>query len=800
MGVPVGALNKIILPGVALGLGLGLGAAQAAPEPAPAPAKTDAAAKGKAAAEIEEVVVTVQRTTRSAVSIAGSELQKILPGVASLKAIQTLPGVVFRTADPWGNNEQNETLYIHGFSLQQLGYTFDGVPLGDQQYGNYNGLSPSRAVTSENIARVILSSGAGDLSTPSASNLGGTVETFSVDPAAERGGLVQQTFGSNETTRTFIRLDSGAFAGNNYFYASGLHHSAKAWDFEGYQRGDQVNAKYVHEWAKSKFTAYFDYNDKVEPNEDSIVYGPNDKNPPYTRPFLYPDLNAAINYLSATGAPPASAGSNFRNYHSAAQRQDYLTYARFDTSVADGIDWSTQAYFHNNTGRGIVAGPINQAGLPGLFSVYFPGQDLKALFGGLGYAVRTTEYLIEREGVTSTVKAQVGDHALQAGAWFEYNHSAQNRNWYPFSAANNDLSPYDKPINKNFSQYGHDGITKDLQFHLQDQWRARPDLLIQAGFKSSLQWGYGTFPVQQRNLASNPNPTLYPTGEIDTLEGFLPQAGVVYDLNANDQAFVNVQKNLRQFIVYGASGPSPWSLGSQAAFDLFKKTAKPETAWTYEAGLRTKRDVALGPITAVEGQVNYYHVDFSNRLLQISSTPVILSLVSGSSILANVGSVKIDGADLAATIHFGPHISLYDAFSYNASVYQDNYVTGAANTVVPTAGKTVPGNPKVLNKFIASVDYGPVSAQISGDYLGKRFTTFTNDLSVPSSFLLGFQAEYRFETAPGTFLKDMRLRVNVTNLANSKGADTVVVGAASGTYNFYPIAPRMVFVNLSGAF
>ena len=83
----------------------------------------------------------------------------------AFKAIQTLPGVDFETADPWGNNEQNETLYVHGFSLQQLGFTFDGVPLGDQQYGNYNGLSPSRAVTSENVSKVLLESGAGDLAT-----------------------------------------------------------------------------------------------------------------------------------------------------------------------------------------------------------------------------------------------------------------------------------------------------------------------------------------------------------------------------------------------------------------------------------------------------------------------------------------------------------------------------------------------------------------------------------------------------------------------------------------------------------
>ena len=263
--------------------------------------------------------------------------------------------------------------------------------------------------------------------------------------------------------------------------------------------------------------------------------------------------------------------------------------------------------------------------------------------------------------------------------------------------------------------------------------------------------------------------------------------------------FVNVQKNLRQFINYAAAGFSPWSLGSQAAFDLFKNTAKPETSWTYEAGLRSKRVLDGGFITAIEGQANYYHVDFSNRLLQISATPVILSLVSGAAILANVGSVTTDGVDVAATLHFGEHFKIYEAISYNRSVYQDNYTTGAANTVVPTAGKLVPGMPSWMNKFVASFDYGDFSAQVLGDYVGRRFATYTNDLSVDGYFQMGLQAEYRLPTPP-SWLKDLKLRVNVTNLLDEKGTSTLVVGAASGTYNTYPIPPRMVFATVSTSF
>ena len=768
-------------------------AAQTADTAATVPAASDTATT--------EVVVTATRKTRSSVELGGAELQKILPGVNALKAIQTLPGVLFETADPWGNNEQNETLFIHGFSLQQLGYTFDDVPLGDQQYGNWNGLSPSRAVTSENIGKVLLASGAGDLGTASTSNLGGTIDTYSNDPSADRGLTVGETVGSYDTFRTYLRYDTGNLGNGNSAYVSVLNHDASAWDFHAHQKDKQLNAKFVHQGDTSRLTAYFDYDTKVEPNEDSIVHGPNDPTPPYTRPFLYNDYDAALSYLGAIGAPPASDHSNFRNYHSAAQREDYLAYLKYDAKLGDNMSWSTQGYYHYDYGRGIVAGPINQAGLPGLFAVYYPGQDLKTLFGGTGFAVRTTEYLINRGGLISTFKWHLGNHDIEAGLWSEKEFSTQHRAWYPFAAANNDLTPYDIPTGANFDQYFGRFNISVFNFHVQDQWRLAPNLLLSYGFKSSNQDGHGWFPINQKNAPTTaPAAQIhYPTGTIRTHEGFLPQVGLVWDATPGDQLYVDAQKNVRHFIVYGAGG-SAWSLANQPAFDLFKSTVKPETSWTYEAGYRFHHKLDLGPITGIEGQASVYHVDFSNRLLSISPTSTILSLVAGAAILANVGSVKTDGADLAGTVHFGSHLSFYDALSYNRSIYQDNYTVGAANTVVPTAGKSVPASPDWLNKFVLSANYGPWSGELTGDYVGDRFATYTNDLKVDSYFLTGLQASYRFTLPEGSIADTARISLNVTNLGDIKGVSTLVVGAASGTYNTYPIPPRQYFVNVTTKF
>ena len=221
---------------------------------------------------IETVIVTSDReSTHSAVEINNVQAQKILPGISPLKAIQSLPGVLYATADPWGNNEQNESLVVHGFTTQQLGYTMDGVPLGDQQYGNYNGLSPSRAVTSENVRACAWTSGAGSLGVASTSNLGGAIETFSSDPHdSVRRGCRARPAAAMTPAASFLRLDCGDI-GDGFMRLSVLSAPEPArLGFRWLSAWRPAQPEIVHANDVGKFTFYADWNSKVEPNEDAI--------------------------------------------------------------------------------------------------------------------------------------------------------------------------------------------------------------------------------------------------------------------------------------------------------------------------------------------------------------------------------------------------------------------------------------------------------------------------------------------------------------------------------------------------
>ncbi|MES3151955.1 TonB-dependent receptor [Sphingomonas faeni] len=770
-----------------------------------------------------DIVVTAT-TTRSVSQVSAVEIQKVLPGISPLKALQTLPGVTFLTADPWGNNEQNISLFIHGFNQQQLGYTLDGVPLGDQTYGNFNGLSPQRAIISENVGRITLATGAGDLGTPSTSNLGGTIDAFSSDPKQDLGATIQQVVGSYSTSRTYARIDSGDLGDGTRLYVSGVRQRARAWDFNGRQGGYQANAKVVHDDSNGTLTAYFAYSDKTEPNEDatSIVVRPatgttaaidNRGVAPYVRPFLYPDATNAIAYYKSAeyAAVNAAPGANYRNYYSDAQRTDYLGYVKYDWKIAPGLTWSNQGYFHHNDGVGVVAGPVTAAGLPTLFSFYFPGAPgssptsapnlarLSTIFGGSGIATRTTEYRIDRVGAISTLRADIGDHQIEIGGWYEHQSSSAKRRWYAFDA-NNPSTPYDRPLDLAqplITQYHSEIRVDEIQTHIQDAWKIVPTLTLQAGFKSTFQKASQTVPVQPIPGSFTGSREL-PTGKIDTSRVFLPQAGALWEASEHEQVFVNAQKNIRQFQTSAAAGQSPFALGSQTLFEFFKANTKPETSWTYEGGIRTQRSLDFGPLTGFQGQISVYHVDFSNRLLSISPNATITAIVSGATILQNVGSVKTDGIDVAGTLRFGSAFSLYNALSYNNSRFGDNYLNGT--TTVLTKGRKVPGAPAWLNKTVATLSVAPFDVQLIGDYLGRRYATFTNDLSVGGYFTLSGRIGVDVPLSQGFVAKKMTLSLNVTNITNKRAESTLSVGAASGTYNFFPLAPRQVFGTVSIGF
>ncbi len=169
--------------------------------------------------EIETVVVIGAGETRSVSTLLPANLDVLPPGTSVQKALNFLPGVMAQSIDALGVNEQSLTLQVRGFSTTHLGYTLDGMPLGDGAYNNYNGLTISRALISENLGRADLATGIAGLSIASTSNLGGAVTYVSSAPHEEMGFTASQSVGSEDGLRTFVRFDTGEYNGFSAYFS-----------------------------------------------------------------------------------------------------------------------------------------------------------------------------------------------------------------------------------------------------------------------------------------------------------------------------------------------------------------------------------------------------------------------------------------------------------------------------------------------------------------------------------------------------------------------------------------------------
>ena len=79
----------------------------------------------------DRVVIIGQGETRQTQTLTEADLDLEAAGSSPIKLIESLPGVNYTAADPFGAYEWAVNINIRGFQKDQLGYTLDGVPLGD---------------------------------------------------------------------------------------------------------------------------------------------------------------------------------------------------------------------------------------------------------------------------------------------------------------------------------------------------------------------------------------------------------------------------------------------------------------------------------------------------------------------------------------------------------------------------------------------------------------------------------------------------------------------------------------------
>jgi len=729
------------------------------------------AADADAGAEGDEIVVFGKGETRQVQEVTAQDIVKLTPGSSPIKAIEKLPSVNVQASDPFGNYEWSTRVTIRSFSQNQLGFNFDGIPLGDMSYGNYNGLHVSRAISSENIGTVRVSQGAGALGSQATNNLGGTIETFSMDPLDHFAAQANATYGSDNTLRGFVRLNVGSPEGFRGYVSYGYGATDK---YKGSGTQDQhiVNAKGVLPVGEGQIDGWFSYSDRREQDYQDMSldmlnrlgYGSDNTYPDYALAVQLADIG---NNRGDTGAPVsnAAAGTVYPGkytsvddayYDASGLRKDTLAAVGYKTPLSETANFAIKSYYHHDKGMGLWATP------------YVPSPT------GAPISIRTTEYDINRWGVFGSVDFTVADiNKVTVGGWYEHNKFNQARRFYALTSRTDPGRSFrDYPTNPFFTQWNFNYYTDTLQYYVEDAINLG-QVKINVGWK-----GY-----QVKNRAEAIIKDVYPEGKFKTEDWFQPHVGAVLEAGANTEIFVSFTQATRAFPTVNGS---IWGT-TQAGFDKIKNTIKPESSDTYELGARYNT-------SKFNGVVGVYLVNFRDRLLGVASGP---DIVGSPSVLQNVGAVRSVGFEAAGDLKITKSVSLFGSYTYTDATYRDDVVDGAGNRTA-LKDKTVVDAPKHMARGELSYDDGHFFARFALNYMSKRYFTYLNDRSVPGRVLADAALGYRFGpdgrfeiqlNGSNLFDKQYIGTINSAGTGNSGDRQTLLVGA-----------PQQFFATLKAGF
>ncbi|WP_170841981.1 TonB-dependent receptor [Sphingomonas gellani] len=678
-----------------------------------------------------DIVVLGRGETRQVQTLTKSDLDAQPPAASPIKALEKLPSVNFQSADPLGVNEYSTSISVRSFGQTQLGYTLDGMPLGNMSYGSFNGLHISRAAISENVAGAELAQGAGALDTPASSNLGGTIKFTTVDPSQTLGGEIDAGYGSQNTYRLFARLDTGDLGDGTRAYISGAHLDQPKWKGNGKTSSWQTNAKLISPLGPdTTLTVYGAYSDLATDDymdvSRSIVdrYG-------WNWDYLRYDWATAVALATAYQANPSGdCGGNAyplgircvddTYYDGTTLRSDVLGYLRLESRLSDKVQVRVQPYFHHNRGEGTWWYPYS--GTP----------------GGAPLFVRSSGYGLDRWGATAAVTVELGAHSIEAGGWLERADVMSRRLRYGIAADGSNWGHRQWPrMSDAFgSYYDFRYDVRTNQGFLQDTWQVTDALKVTAGFKAL------DVDVRARTIQTT---ITQAQGKIEARDLFLPQAGVNYMVTHDFELFGSYAEN------FSAFGSGPFST-DQASFDATSGDLKPESSRTFEGGLRLH-------LPRFEGVLAGYHVKFRNRLAGFSPCSVIETCAS---ITSNVGSVTTYGIEAAGTWRLVRHLSLFGSYSYTNAQYDDDTVNGAGEVVLRTRDRQVVGVPRHIANAEVAYDDGTVFGRVGAGYQSRRYYTFLNDASIDGRIVASLSLGVRF--AGDGPLAGLEVQGNVTNL------------------------------------
>lgn len=663
--------------------------------------------------------------------------------------VQLMPGALVSTTDPFGLSEQF-SLNVHGLGQDELGYVLEGMPVND--IGYYTAY-PSQFIDSENMDEISLAQGSADLDSPVISATGGLMTITMLDPSTHPGGLVDASYGSYDTYRGFLRLDSGLIGNTGLRgFASYSYTHSNDWHGPGAVIRQHLDSKLVKEWDNgSRFTLSAEWHNGVTPTymlPTKAAFAANGINNNYESSFTpgdggYWKLNVGtfrIFYLSAPSkwAITPNLSMNITPYY-----QYGYGNSPYGTTLSDT---------GNFEGTGPGSGPFD-LNIPNSAA---NGGVVEANFQDLQY----------RYGLVNKVNYTWGPNTFVIGYWVDHSDETDTGTFGGVSATGEPLdlwadhhSSYIRlPSGAPYLSLGDRVHTNVFEPFIGDTIHLLDDnLTLEAGFKEAWVWrhGFNEVPGPQKDVS------------VDAIEP-LPRFAAKYKISDNHEVFVEVSTNFRT--------PSEQTMFNNYyggfAYQEANPNQKAEYSVSESIGYRYHGSLGTATISA-------FNFDFTNRQLAFVTGP---NLINES---INAGSQSTNGIDFEAGSRKWHNFSLYLSAEYLHSVDNSNLpildpVTGAT-TYLPTAHKATIRSPKYQGAVGISYDDGTFFGNFSVKATSSQYATFMNDEKIPGYATANLALGVRL---PNDGLRARpELKVNLTNLTGQNYLSAV----AGPTSNAKPV-------------
>ena len=708
-----------------------------------------------------------EEATKTRSTVTRDAIDKLSPSANPYQMVQMLPGANVSSVDAFGLVGGNITM--RGFNSDQIGLTIEGAPVNDS--GNY-ALYPQEYVDAENISQVSIAQGYSDLDSPHIGATGGVMNIYMREPSKTYGGMVGFSLGTQQTTREFVRIETGQI-GDFRAYASYSHYQGNHWNDPGHNNRNHIDFKGVYEPGQGNRIAL------------SVIYN-EAKNNSYKTPTLaeYAAGTGWLTSLPGTFFNPASATTPDRTAGSASNWYGFkinpfknaIVSLPSNFAINSNLTYDVVPYYWYGFGNGggtanMTEGPTSSTS-GGMFygSSRITGQDFDnngiVSSGGktLYYNPSITE--TNRPGMINKLTYTIGDHKLIAGYWFELASHHQTAPYAALAADGSIVAPFltsgayvigsGSTNNVGAVMERRDQVTRTTtnMVFVGDTWSIDNRWTMELGLKQAFL---------QRHVTNN-LPGATPVVDYSD-QATLPQLGLRYKLDDKNQIFASLGTSFRSTPNNTLADSFSNSSGAKTPW----QAAPTEKSFTAELGHRYQGETFVTSVAL-------FGTRYRNR--QISTTVIDPTNPLGTTtttLTINAGSANVYGVDgeIGTRRLFGGWRA-YASGELLATRILDNLPyspSAGVNDYLPTSGKALPRAPGRTVAFTVDYDDDHLFGNLTYKWVGAQYSTMVNDEKIPGFGRVDGAIGYRFDKI-GSF-NQPEFKINLYNIMNAKSLNGV---------------------------